>query len=467
MPQNETPPAAHHRGDVPTPPELARRLAAGFHARGPAAAGPWLDPACGEGALLLAALEVHGGDPRVCCFGIEIDAEKLVRARERLARHAGLSPRDLEPNLLLADALDPSTTWPAGTHLLANPPWVSFSGRHADPGAQPAAHHRGPGGWPALHAAFLVRAARHLAQYGTEGRFLLPAPIATLDGYAPLRAAVDAHAHLVAAPELLPEEAFPGVHEPALLLHLGAGARDGAAAWSTPAPELDGSASAPLLDALAAFPRAPDGTFADPGLHTGNVAALLVFESDGPGRVPLRIGRDLRACALSPATRFLDTTVQAAPDRRFRRKTVAEYRSFPVLLRQTADRPIAALHEPGNAFRNSLLAAREIPGLDPAVLVAFLNSTVAARWHRANHADARQARFPQVKVGHLRHQPLPFVQRRDDPERHDELARRVRALHALSASDATSTEAAALRHAIEDLLRAAYGLPETLWPAHS
>lgn len=39
----------------------------------PPAAAPWLDPACGEGALLLAALEVHGGDPRELCFGIDTD----------------------------------------------------------------------------------------------------------------------------------------------------------------------------------------------------------------------------------------------------------------------------------------------------------------------------------------------------------------------------------------------------------
>ena len=438
IPDQSTARSPHHRGDVPTPPALARRLAEGLlpeapgaaaaadHGPRPPAAGPWLDPACGEGALLLAALEVHGGDPRELCFGIDTDPEKLGRARERLAHHAGLTEWDLAGNFTLADALDPETTWAPGTHLLANPPWVSFSGRHAAPDSAAALpHHRGPGGWPALHAAFLARAARHLVEHGTQGRFLLPASIAELDGYSALRDAVEEHAHLVATPEVLDEDSFPGVHEPALLLHLAAGPRADGAAWSNVRNAGD---IAPLLDALARFPRVPEGSFADAGLHTGNAADQLVFRSAGEGRTPLRIGRDLTAFALAPARRYMDTELTTDEGRRFRRKPVPVYRGFPVLLRQTADRPIAALHEPAEAFRNSLLAARSIPGLDPAVLVAVLNHPIAAQLHRGLFSDARQRTFPQVKIGHLKEQRLPLARRSDAPELHDELARRVRAL---------------------------------------
>jgi hypothetical protein len=455
----------HHRGDVPTPPALARRLAEGLHAPpepeafgaspGSAAApppgpGPWLDPACGEGALLLAALEVHGGDPRELCFGIDTDPEKLRRARERLARQAGLTEWDLAGNFTLADALDPATPWAPGTHLLANPPWVSFSGRHAAPDSAAALpHHRGPGRWPALHAAFLERAARHLAEHGTQGRFLLPASIAELDGYAALRDAVEAHAHLVEPPQWLDEDCFPGVHEPALLLHLAAGPRADGPAWSAARSD----DVAPLLEALDRFPRVPEGTFADAGLHTGNVADQLVFRSPGEGRAPLRIGRDLTAFALAPARRYMDTQLATGAGRRFRRKPLEVYRGFPVLLRQTADRPIAALHEPADAFRNSLLAARPIPGLDPAVLVAVLNHPIAARLHRGLFADARQRSFPQVKIGHLKEQRLPFARRREAPELHDELARRVRALR----PEAPGFEAERVQ--LERLVSGAFGLP--------
>lgn len=447
----------HHLGDVATPPALARRLAEGLSGPPPASetaraasAGPWLDPACGAGALLLAALERFGGDPRELCFGIDTDPEKLRRARERLARCAGLTEWDLAGNFTLADALDPATHWAPGTHLVANPPWVSFSGRHALDLAPPA-HHRGPARWPALHAAFLARAARHLAEHGTQGRFLLPASVAELDGYAALRADVELHAHLLAPPERLDDDAFPGVNEPAVLLQLGPGSRPDGHAWSA-----SHAADEPLFAALAGHPRLPEGSFADAGLHTGNASAELVHDEDAAGRVPLRVGRDLTAYALAPATRFLDTRLETGAGFRFRRKPAAAYRDFPVLLRQTADRPIAALHAPGEAFRNSLLAVRPVPGLDPAVVVAVLNHPLAARLHRARFADARQRTFPQVKIGHLRDQPLPFARRRDDPQRHDEIARRVRAL------DPSATDYPSARRQLEDLVFAAFGLPEPL-----
>ena len=117
-----------------------------------------------------------------------------------------------------------------------------------------------------------------------------------------------------------------------------------------------------------------------------------------------------------------------APERRFRFAPLERYRSVPVLLRQTADRPLAALHTAPTYFRNSLLACIPPPELDPAYVVAVLNSPVAALWHRIRFRDARQRTFPQVKVGHLRTQPLPIARREQAPEHHDEIAALARAL---------------------------------------
>jgi hypothetical protein len=113
---------------------------------------------------------------------------------------------------------------------------------------------------------------------------------------------------------------------------------------------------------------------------------------------------------------------------RFRVGPLERYVSFPALVRQTADRPIAALHARPGYFRNSLLACRHLPDLDAAVVVAFLNGPVANAWHRVCHRDARQRAFPQVKVSHLAGQPFPFTRRAESPSLHDELAARVRAL---------------------------------------
>ena len=72
---------------------------------------------------------------------------------------------------------------------MANPPWVSLSGRQAptDPrvGAHVSAWTRT--GWPSLHGAFLVRIARHVAEHGSRAEVLLPASLCEQELYADLR----------------------------------------------------------------------------------------------------------------------------------------------------------------------------------------------------------------------------------------------------------------------------------------
>ena len=398
------------RGTVDTPPELARRLvdpvvrAAGPEAR-------FLDPSCGVGALLAAA-EAVLPDPAGRLFGIEADPERGAVARRRLGPRAVVRT---------ADAL--AVEWPARTHVIANPPWVSFSGRQAARGGRSA---RTAGGWPSLHGAFVERIADHVADHRTTAAVLLPASVAELEGYAELRARVDRRLRIETVEEL-GEHAFPGVTEPAILVRFTP--RDdpvegSSRSWLRSATEHD-----PWIAKLARFPRLPPRTFADPGVHTGNAARELVRRPIG-GLPGLREGRSLRAFRLAAPSAGLVTTLERTPTLRFRIAALERYRSFPVLVRQTADRPIAALHAQPTYFRNSLLATRATPGLDAAFVVAVLNGPVAAAWHRAHFRDARQRRFPQVKVGHLATQPVPIATRDDDPALHDRLANCARALAA-------------------------------------
>jgi len=95
-------------------------------------------------------------------------------------------------------------------------------------------------------------------------------------------------------------------------------------------------------------------------------------------------------------------------------------------LRQTADRPLAALHERPALFRNSLLACAPPEELDPAFVVAVLNGPLASAWHQTRQRDARQRCFPQVKVGHLRTQPFPIQRRSQAPRLHDQVAELAR-----------------------------------------
>lgn len=408
---------ARQRGAVSTPDALARRLVAPVLERA-RRGGRLLDPACGDGALLAVAAEL--GRPELELWGLEIDEERAARARDRLGARA---------RIRCVDAL--ACRWPGASHVVANPPWVSFSGRGAAADRRPSDRSPAGRGWPSLHGAFVERIAVHVAEHGTSAAVLLPASVAALDGYAPLRARVDAGARLVELVEL-GERAFPGVTEPSILIRFEprAGSCESRVAWTRHDREDEA-----WMARLRHFPRLPECTFADPGVHTGNAARELVRRPAGslPG---VREGRCLTAFRLAPPAAGLVTTLERTPERHFRIAPREHYAAFLVLLRQTADRPIAAVHREPTYFRNSLLGMRRVPGLAPECAAALLNGPVAAAWHRARFRDARQARFPQVKVGHLATQPFPLVRRDDDPELHDRLARTAERLASRPGTDA-------------------------------
>jgi len=233
------------------------------------------------------------------------------------------------------------------------------------------------------------------------------------------------------------------VLEPAVLLDLQGrepGAEDRASRWSERAPLPD------ALRRLERLPRLPAASFGDPGVHTGNCSRQLVFEEPGPGRAALREGRDLGEYELASPRRFLQLELVADAEHRFRIPAAGRLERVPVLLRQTADRPRAALHRPAARFRNSLLACSPPPELAPAFVVGVLNSCAVALWHRAHTADARQKSFPQLKVAHLRALPFPIVDRERSPELHDRVASLV------------EERGVSAQHEIEELVLELYGL---------
>jgi hypothetical protein len=386
-----------------------------------------LDPACGDGALLEAAWRVgraHGlSGARL--FGFEIDPDLAERARERLrALIPGKDGELAARNVITTDALHTDLDWPSATSIVANPPWVSFSGRRSRRWHRGRAHGFEVGsGWPSLHGAFLERISRHVAEEGTTAAVLLPASVCDGEGYGALREVVTSRVELAAPPRELGEDAFPGVVEPAVLIELSSG---GCAARGSRSPWTAGVED-PLLERLRDFPRLPPECFRDPGVHSGNAARELIVRSgrlDLPG---VREGRDLAPYRLDPPRIRLNVELERTPERRFRFGTLERYRAVPVLLRQTADRPIAALHTEPTYFRNTLLACTPPAELEPAFVVAVLNSSVVGAWHRASFRDARQRTFPQVKVAHLRSLPLPIVRRNEAPALHDRVVQLVRA----------------------------------------
>lgn len=381
-------------GCVYTPRPLALQLAQAVLAPMPATPTPRvLDPACGGGALLLAAVEwarrhrpgwldnwARGG-----LSGWDI-SEQAVQACNRA----------LGANV--ARVADGLRTGGEADAVLSNPPWISYSGRHA---ARLCAEERSLlrqrfeafRGWPALHAAFAERCAELTAPGGRCG-LLLPLQMADLARYEPARAAMTRR-HRLEALHDLGESAFPGVTEPAGMFILASGKGE---EFSAP--------PVALLDGVETLQPLPPGAFGDIGVHTGNAASLLIAANPEAGAKPLRAGRDVSAYALASPTLWLRDV--ALPPGSYARVTPeAKARAALIVLRQTASRPIAARHEPAQLFRNSVLACFGAPGHDPDFLLAVFNSSTAAELHRSRFRDARQRSFPQLKVSHLRALPVP------------------------------------------------------------
>ncbi|MEM8883231.1 MAG: methyltransferase domain-containing protein [Planctomycetota bacterium] len=383
------------RGSVYTPRPLAEELAAAALSAWPHERAPRVcDPACGDGALLAAVAALR---PDAQLHGMDCDPDALRRAQARLGARADLRCGDA-----LRDA------WPEAPFdfVVANPPWVSFSGRHAHPlpdAEREELRTRYPlfRRWPSLHAAFVQLAVR-LAR--TRIALLLPAQVCDLERYGAVRSHLRAHGRVFEPARLLGEDVFEGVCQPTCLLVVECTPGE---ADARPIPLRAPDLLPPALDAL---PRPPAPLFADIGVHTGNCARRLIGEQ---GR-PIREGRDVHPYRLdAPRRRFRDDYVRTGGEY-FRAAPEAVYVDVPILLRQTADRPIAALHAKPAYFRNSVLACRGLPDVDPALIVAWLNNPLVARYHQARVREAGQRSFPQVKLRHLRDLPMPDLRRVPD-----------------------------------------------------
>ncbi|MHC4955377.1 MAG: methyltransferase domain-containing protein [Planctomycetota bacterium] len=383
------------RGCVYTPAPLADRLAS-IALHGLAASEPprVCDPACGDGALLDAVRDIRG-DARL--YGVDLDAAALVSARARLGSAASLERGDA----LARDWADAPFDV-----VVANPPWVSFSGRHAAAlSAQRRAELRQRftlfRSWPSLHAAFVELAVR-LAS--ARVALLLPAQVCDLERYGPVRAHLRAHGTLRTPALALGEDAFDGVVQPSCIVLLERGSPE-QCADDAPIP-LDHEAAG-YPDMLDRLPKPPPRLFGDIGVHTGNSARRLI----GSTGAPVREGRDVTAYRLAAARRRFVDDAQPAPGEYFRAQPLERYREIPIVLRQTADRPIAALHHDPTYFRNSVLACRGLPGVPDELLVAWLNHPLVTAYHQTKVREAGQRAFPQVKVRHLRDLPLPDLAR--------------------------------------------------------
>lgn len=320
--------------------------------------------------------------------------------------------------------------------VIGNPPWASYSGRQAAPIAESDARHytaafRLFSGWKALHSLFIERASSLTRTGGALG-LLVPAQVADLDGYGPAR---DLLRGWFDVAEPLPdfgEDAFRGVIQPscAIIAHSkspdrrdSAGSRSEAFRLSKDPrraiPRAEERISAEVYSATAApsvaalqmkmerFSPLPTLAFGDPGVHTGNCSKTIILTKRSGICAPVREGKNVHAYSLDAASKWLRLDYEPAEGEYFTVRDLANYIGWPILIRQTATRPIACIHTAPTYFRNSVLACRGLDGLPHEVVVAWLNSTAIGFFHCSKVREANQRAFPQVKVKHLRALPLP------------------------------------------------------------
>lgn len=394
----------HSHGGVFTPRTVALKLAEQVFSLWPHNHAPQLlDPACGHGALLLGAVEwatenrphwlkhwANGG-----LRGWELHED--VAAVCRIVLQTAFAECSVEARNSLV-----SEEYEVAEVILANPPWVSFSGRQAqhisrDDKSFLAKRFRSFVGWPATHTAFAELCVDLTKPAGFIG-LILPQQMADLAGYRCCREVIAKTSTLKEANEL-GEGVFQGVTEPTGMFIFEKTPAKTAGEW-----RLDRYAGW-LKHALRFSPLPPE-CFADPGVHTGNMSKLLIADTPEPNTEEIYVGKNIQPFRLAEPSRWF-RDIDPTEGQYFRVSKRKKYEGASILIRQTAARPIAARHEPKHLFRNSILACYVPTEHDIDFLLAILNSDAMARIHQALHRDGRQKAFPQVKVSHLRALPIP------------------------------------------------------------
>ncbi|MEM8835098.1 MAG: N-6 DNA methylase [Planctomycetota bacterium] len=331
--------------------------------------------------------------------------------------------------------------------IVGNPPWIAHAGRASQPlplGVRHLLEEINPAfaGYRTTHGCFVARAASLLRAGGMLG-LVLPTSVADLDGYEPTRRAHDAHCQVTQPIRAFGARAFDGVFQPCMALvsqSIPGGAPRPGQEWTIEREDL-GARERALLDRLCALPNLPPESFGERGVQTDPSLRGNLRTEHSTGLLPLRDGESVRAFRLRPCTTWIareDLERIGMGEERFKR--------VPVVLRQTARYPIAALHD-GVPFRNSLLAAFPRSPWTPLALVAYLNALPIRWFHFNRFRDAREG-MPQVKIGHLRALPVPPTLSQESIETLASHARRLAELK----RDPTDRERAPLDTFVSDLL---------------
>ncbi len=411
------------RGSYYTPDALAQEVAA--RALKDKTAATVIDPACGAAAILAAALAFTTPDR---LYGMDTDPFAVWLARFTLAmRSRTTSVPEMDgwcKRVVLADALDEAalTRFAPFDAVIGNPPWVAYAGRQSaklpdDARVMYRRQFKSFAGFPTSHGMFIERAGQLLAPGGRLS-LLVPLQVVDLNGYRFVRGALQERCVIDEPLEELGFAQFAGVTEPTLLLCATRRTQDKSESMASTAPWVlrpkhnRVPLAQGLITRLQEYACFEESTFREGGFQSAGTIAEQLF-TDWPLRegadrtfpvIPLREGKDIDAFFCRAPTMALRMDLNELRRHRANLKPAEFFQSIPVIIRQTARFPIAAIHHPPHAFRNSLLAGFH---QDPALLCALLNSTLLRAWHLQHQRDGQQQIFPQMKLSHLRALPAP------------------------------------------------------------
>ncbi len=384
-----------------------------------------VDPACGGGAFLLAALA--RGVPPDRLHGVNIDPTAVAVCRLALALAS--AP---EADIRLGDALDDATPMPPADVVVGNPPWGQKGLRF--PKARAAQLRRRYRTARGVLDPFALFVERGLELVSEGGRVALVLPdIILLKNQRPVRDLLLEHRlELIAHAG----RAFDGVNLDAVVLvaRRGPAPRDHRVRIFFGVPperesalpqavfaELPGhrfnihltEPALAVLRQLAQLPTLGERFEIHEGIHTGNARGKLIAREPGPAREPIVIGRkELARHRLAWGGAWLDLDPacldRAAGD--YANLGRREWHCAPkIVVRRTGDHVVAARDPDGIWITNNafVVIPREVS--DAAVLaahVALLNSRFMT-WYFRTQVPRVGRLFAELKIEHLAVFPLP------------------------------------------------------------
>ena len=433
-----------------------------------------VDPACGCGAFLAAAMRVlyrRFGvlpEPENIC-GIELQPLAVETAALRLRwLYLSLTGRPGSPRIVRADALR-ENVFPAASFdlVLGNPPFVPVCGISEADKRRLRADYRFTNGRFNLFSLFIELGAR-LARAGGVCGWLAPDRLLLNTQGEPMRRWLLTEQRLISA-SALPPGLFGKavVDSAAVIFRREPTPHDGRVrideAGSVPAADIlafPGCRIVPGLCRNGTFLRTllahsvPLGEIADvrDGVIQGTVGEELF--PDSPDRAanpkPLLTGRDISPMKISPHSRWIDydpVRMNALEEARrgnrangLRMRSPDIFERPKVLTRQTADRIVAACDPAGRYYyANTLHGSAPRPGtVSLHFLAVVMNSAVVDRWYRIVASESGKP-FPQVKIAILKRLPVCCASR----------ARQCAVLHAYRSGG---------QSAADNLIETLYGL---------